>query len=168
MSKIKILGMVSILVLFGILVGPVNVGACENCRWTGGGSIISAEGLRVTHGFEIHCNVNQHPNNIQVNWEGNHFHIKDLEYVYCNNYPELDPEHPEAPCDWVTGWGYGKLNGVKGAQINFIFTDDGEPGTHDYAWIRIKDPSGVEVLNIDGFLTFGNHQAHRLTGKYAP
>ena len=44
-------------------------------RMTGGGSVL---GSRVTHGFELHCNVTQTPNRLQVNWAGNRFHLEPL------------------------------------------------------------------------------------------
>jgi hypothetical protein len=55
------------------------------------------------------------------------------------------------------------LNGEPGASIDFLFVDDGEPGTKDSARYTIFDPDGKVVLGSTGLqpLTFGNHQAHR-------
>jgi len=48
----------------------VNVIKPARCRITGGGTIGSDREPRVTHGFELHCNANQLPNRLEVNWGG--------------------------------------------------------------------------------------------------
>ena len=50
---------------------------------TGGGSIFTADGTRVTHGFELHCDPNISPNKLEVNFDGNSFHLEQLTYVNC-------------------------------------------------------------------------------------
>lgn len=139
---------------------------CETCgcRWTGGGTIGTGRDPRVTHGFELHCNVNQLPNNLEVNWGGNHFHLNVLTKVECSDDPAITPNPPRAGCDTIHGWGDGKYNGVSGYHVEFIFTDAGEPGKNDWAWILITNPSGGTVMEVSGFLKSGNQQAHRLTG----
>lgn len=133
-------------------------------RWTGGGTI-DTHTPRVTHGFELHCNVSQLPNNLEVNWGGHHFHLDVLENVtVCWNDPAIDPEHPRAGCDTIEGWGHGKLDGVSECHVYFKFTDDGEPGSHDFARIKITDQSDAFVMEVSGNLKSGNQQAHRLTG----
>jgi len=37
-------------------------------RMTGGGGVLTTAGVRVTHGFELHCDAVKPPNNLQVNW----------------------------------------------------------------------------------------------------
>lgn len=37
-------------------------------RMTGGGSVFTPEGVRFTHGFTLHCDTNDVPNRLQVNW----------------------------------------------------------------------------------------------------
>lgn len=164
MKKTKVMLVIGILGIM-ILAGTNTATACELCgRWTGGGSIIDPIYGRVTHGFELHCNTDRLPNNLEVNWAGNHFHLGVLEYADCGDETYLNPEHPLAYCDWIYGEGVGKLNGVSNCHIKFYFTDDGEPGGHDYAHIRIFDQNGIKVLDIEGNLKMGNQQAHRCTG----
>ncbi len=62
--------------------------------------------------------------------------------------------------DTFTGTGTGRYNGVDGATVEFTFTDDGEPGVNDFAHIVVRDENGAVVLDVQGDLTFGNHQAH--------
>lgn len=137
---------------------------CESCRWTGGGTIGTNRDPRVTHGFELHCNVNQLPNNLEVNWGGDHFHLDVLTRAECKDDPAIVPTPPRAGCDTIHGWGDGKYNGVSGYHVEFIFTDAGEPGKVDWAWIKITGSGGNTVMEVSGFLQSGNQQAHYLTG----
>jgi len=134
------------------------------CRWTGGGTIGLNRNPRVTHGFELHCNVSQLPNNLEVNWGGDHFHLDVLTKVVCWDNLSINPKPPRASCDTIHGWGDGKYNGVSGYHVEFNFTDAGEPGTGDWAWIKITNPKGGTVMEVSGFLKSGNQQAHRCTG----
>lgn len=166
MKKRKILHIISILVLSGILIGALNVVACicNNCRWTGGGTIGYYNDQRVTHGFELHCSIDLVPNNLEVNWGGNHFHLMELTFVEC--WLDQDPAPPHAPCSWISGEGTGRYNNVDGYNIAFVFSDAGEPGKdNDWGTITITAPGTSEIiLEVEGFLHCGNHQAHRLTG----
>ncbi len=134
------------------------------CRWTGGGTIGTNREPRVTHGFELHSNISELPNNLEVNWGGNHFHLEMLTQTDCYDDPAINPEPPRAGCDTIHGWGEGKVNGTSGYHIEFIFTDAGEPGKVDWAWIKITDSNGGIVMEVSGFLKSGNQQAHRCTG----
>ena len=144
----------------------------ENCgeveeekegRMTGGGSIFNEDDRsngRTTHGFTLHCDGG--PNRLQVNWRGYRFHLEELEDAVCTDNPELDEENPVSGFDTMTGTGYGRLNGVSGAKVEFEFTDDGEPGKGvDTAKITITPAGGGSpVLDTFGTLQRGNHQAH--------
>ena len=143
----------------------------ENCgeieekegRMTGGGSIFNEDDRsngRTTHGFTLHCDGG--PNRLQVNWRGYRFHLEELEDAVCTDNPELDEENPVSGFDTMTGTGYGRLNGVSGAKVEFEFTDDGEPGNGvDTAKIIITPAGGgLPVLDTFGTLQRGNHQAH--------
>ena len=131
-----------------------------NGRMTGGGSVFKGN-MRITHGFEIHCDLKK-PNNIEVNWPGgNNFHMTDLTSAVCTDDPGIDQRPPVAPLDTFRGEGTGKLNGVPGARIEFVFVDAGEPGKKDTASIKIWDDVNNLVLEVSGFLRVGNHQAHR-------
>jgi hypothetical protein len=136
----------------------------SSCRWTGGGTIGTNRDPRVTHGFELHCDVNQLPNNLEVNWGGDHFHLDVLTAVKCSDDPAIDPTPPRAGCDTIHGWGDGKYNGASGYHVEFIFTDAGEPGKVDWAWIHIIDSGNNTVMEVSGFLKSGNQQAHFCTG----
>jgi hypothetical protein len=128
-------------------------------RMTGGGSVFKLDGTRVTRGFEIHCDLRE-PNNIQVNWPGNRFHMTDLTSAVCIDTP-VDQLPRSAPFDTFQGEGTGKLNGAEGARIEFVFVDAGEPGRNDTAEIRIFDQANDEVLFVSGNLDRGNMQAHK-------
>ncbi len=129
-------------------------------RMTGGGSVFTYDGMRVTHGFEIHCNLAE-PNNIEVNWAHHAFHMLSLNHAVCTEDPAIDQKPRTAPFDTFEGDGTGRLDGVDGATINFIFVDGGEPGkVHDTASIVIRNSLGDVVLTVSGLLEKGNHQAH--------
>ena len=110
---------------------------------TGGGSIFYPNGghVRVTRGFELHCDVNQLPNNLQVNEHKNGkqtFHLTTLTSAVCTNEDNIFPDPPPGtPFDTFVGEGIGKLNGVDGAFICFVIRDDSEPGKTDMAAIKI-------------------------------
>jgi len=131
---------------------------------TGGGSIFDTDMIveytgRTTHGFVLHCDT-RNPNKLEINWEGNKFHLTDLTSAMCPDTAGIEPNPPDALFDTFIGMGEGRLNGDPGATISFRFTDAGEPGIADTAEINIFDAEGWQVLSITGPLTFGNHQAH--------
>jgi hypothetical protein len=129
-------------------------------RMTGGGSVFTADGTRVTHGFEIHCDVTDVPNTLEINWApANNFHMDVLDTAVCTQTPAIQAP-PDAPFDTFKGTGTGKLNGVPGATIEFTFVDGGEPGTKDTAAYLIKDSHGTVLSVGTTFLTKGNQQAH--------
>lgn len=128
-------------------------------RMTGGGSVIGD--MRVTHGFQLHCNVSKTPNNLQVNWGGgNKFHLENLMTASCSDSSSIEPTPPTAPFDTYEGIGIGRYNGVSGATARWTFIDAGEPGNNDFMEIVIWDSDGNEALNVSGNLTRGNHQTH--------
>jgi hypothetical protein len=137
-------------------------GCVTEGRMTGGGRIGDPDYKVVTHGFELHCDINDLPNNLQVNWDGgNRFHLERLTSVECIDDPTIDPYPPEADFDLLEANGVGRYNGEDGARIFIVFTDAGEPGSDDSARISIRDADGVRVLNVLGNLEHGNHQAHK-------
>jgi hypothetical protein len=157
---------------------PTNVsfaGMVEGCvvtdrgRMTGGGSIGDSG---VTHGFELHCDASQGPNNLQVNWGGhgsnsNSFHLDTLDSALCEDNPTFSEGTPVAGFDTYHGTGTGTFNaagskgsGVPGYTAEWTFTDHGQPGFNDTAEIVIKDPNGVVVLTVSGNIHNGNNQAH--------
>lgn len=128
-------------------------------RMTGGGSVFGQGQNRVTHGFQLRCDADDPRQNLQVNWQGNRFHLLDLTSADCQD-TALDEGQPPAGFDTFIGTGTGRYNGQEGATIEFTFTDAGEPGVNDRARIVIRDAAGNVVLSVDGNLRFGNHQAH--------
>lgn len=131
-------------------------------RMTGGGSAFTSDNVRITHGFELHCDLSE-PNRLQVNWEGNRFHMTELLSARCTDNPAFDEGQPKAGFDTFDGIGVGRYNGVDGFDITFQFVDDGEPGTSDIDRIVITDPSNGDavVMSVGNFLDRGNHQAHK-------
>ena len=141
-------------------------------RMTGGGH---TEGwsfkkeVKVTHGFQLRCDEDDHRQNLQVNWEGNRFHLTDVEHIECHD-SERDEGMPVAGFDLLKGTGYGRYNGKAGAYIDFKLTDDGEPGGGvDEFRLEIwtDDTKSKKVLRVYSgtLITKGNHQAHRETGN---
>jgi hypothetical protein len=129
-------------------------------RMTGGGSIIS-NGLRVTHGFTINCDATHNPQRLEINWDGNRFHLDSMTSANCSNDPNINAGQPFAGFNTYTGTGTGSFNGVDGATIDFVFTDAGEPGTSDTAAYTIRDVDSNLVLSASGNLDNGNHQSHK-------
>ena len=130
-------------------------------RITGGGSVFTSAGVRVTHGFELRCNAADDRQNLEVNWEGNHFHLLDVTAAQCRDDPTINPTPPKSSrSDTYEGRGVGRYNGEAGATAEWCFTDAGEPGTSDTAFIRIRDKNGNVVLVVSGKLDKGNHQFH--------
>jgi hypothetical protein len=127
---------------------------------TGGGSVFGKGSQRVTHGFELHCDPEVGPNNLEVNWAGNHFHMEELLTAVCSDDPSIAPPPPPAGFDTYVGTGTGRCNGVAGASISFTFTDAGEPGTKDTATFDITGCPDIGGISVSGPLKKGNHQAH--------
>ena len=128
---------------------------------TGGGSLSAS---RVTHGFHLQCDTSGTGNNLQVNFgRGDKFHLETLTSADCTNDTNIDAGKPVAGLNTYSGTGTGRLNGVSGFTIEFKFTDAGEPGSSDFAEIKIIDADGNPVpgLEVSGPLQDGNHQAHR-------
>ena len=124
-------------------------------RMTGGGSVL--QGSRVTHGFELHCDAGKGPNNLEINWNGNRFHLEALTSAACSDAPKIDEAPPVADFDTYKGEGSGRCNGLP-ATAKWTFTDAGEPGENDTATINI---TGGCSLSVSGNLDRGNHQAHK-------
>jgi hypothetical protein len=140
----------------------VNCGLAPSStgRMTGGGSFFTPDGTRVTHGFELHCSVPSHPNNLEINWPtGNNFHLDTLTNVACFLDPSISAGQPSAGFNTMIGSGTGTLNGAP-ATIGFEFTDAGEPGTADQASVVIQ--SGATTFTVPlTVLDNGNQQAHK-------
>jgi hypothetical protein len=135
---------------------------------TGGGSVTgsnaaTATTVKVTHGFELHCDATTTPNNLQVTWgKGNKFHLESITAASCTDDAAISEAPPVAGFDTYSATGTGRYNGVSGATVEWKFTDAGEPGKSDkIVKLKITDASSNVVLDIsDLALSVGNHQAH--------
>lgn len=132
-------------------------------RFTGGGSQIRVDGVRVTRGLTIHCDLLL-SNNLEVNWNGKKFHMTEhLTTVACTDDPDIIQAPPVAPLDTLIGVGTGRYNNKDGYTILFTLVDAGEPGRDDEASFYIfetANPANV-VLNVPlQTLSGGNLQAH--------
>lgn len=139
--------------LFGKIFNLDNICPSMMGRMTGGGSVFTSDGTRVTHGFELHCSTSQTPNNLEVNFNGNQFHLDSLTSVDCAFDASTNTFI-------IFGTGTGTYNGVPGATVFFRLTDAGEPGTNDFARITIWDSSNTLVLDVANTLNNGNQQFH--------
>lgn len=131
-------------------------------RFTGGGHQIRIDGVRVTRGLTIHCDLLL-SNNLEVNWLGNQFHMTEhLTTVECSDDPAIIQAPPPAPLDTLIGVGTGRYNGTAGYTIEFTLVDAGEPGTSDKAALHIYNTTtGTVVLDVPlQLMTGGNLQAH--------
>jgi Prealbumin-like fold domain len=149
-------------------------------RMTGGGSVFTKtsdnntvngttiSNVRITHGFQIHCRLPDHNDNIQINWndktgKAHKFHLETLTSAVCTK--DGDPSPPKNTANGFnifTGVGIGRYDGIPGATLSFVFTDNGEPGRKDTATYLIRDASNNIVLQVAAKnLDQGNHQAHR-------
>lgn len=132
-------------------------------RFTGGGFQTRVDGLRISRGLTIHCDLLL-SNNLEVNWGKKKFHMTEhLTTIACTDDPAIDQTPPAAPLDTLVGVGTGRYNGNDGYTIEFTLVDAGEPGVNDEAALRIYETAnpGNVVLDvplqvIDG----GNLQAH--------
>jgi len=162
----KMSRLAALVVPVGLAVAALSLaGGRQDCWMTGGGSIFDVTGNevaytgRATHGFELHCDT-RNPNNLEINWGGNRFHLTDLQAANCSDDPAISPNPPDASFDTYVGIGTGRYNGAPGYCANWTFTDAGEPGTSDTATIVITDCAGITILSVSGPLNNGNHQAH--------
>ena len=163
---------------------PSNLG-----RMTGGGSIFDlgfvqssedirgrkggrGSGGRITHGFQLRCDLSL-PSRLQINWDtGNSFHLTELTVAECDYDLEGFPQ--------FYGEGIGKCNnGEDLISVTFTFSDQG-PGYQDladiivqcYEWTSVIVGDYYEVTTEGGEVSIesdhrgrnnldrGNHQAH--------
>jgi hypothetical protein len=134
-------------------------------RFTGGGKQLRlSDGLKVTRGLTIHCDLLL-SNNLEVNWPtGNKFHMEEhLTTVACTDDPDIIQQPPPAPLDTLIGVGIGRYNNKPGYTIEFTLVDAGEPGGNDQMAIKIYETANPSHVVLDvplQQLTAGNLQAH--------
>jgi len=130
------------------------------------GSVFDIEGMRVTRGFEIHCDLRK-PNNIQVNWEGNRFHLDELTAAICTDtlIDQTPPKH--APFDTFFGTvpvdttesraqESSSSSSMPASQVRAI-----RRGSRSMI-VRYNGPRCAE-WRLVGYLEKGNLQTHRTT-----
>jgi len=135
-------------------------------RFTGGGkqvtiNLVDGNPLVVTKGFEVDCDLHQPSNNLEINWEGNQFHMTDFTDAVCTLVKKPNP--PTAPVNTIVGKGTGRFDGADGFTVEFTLIDNGEPGTNDEAKFKIYEtanPANVILETPLSFITGGNIQAH--------
>jgi len=149
----------------------VTVTLPTNCtqgigRFTGGGkqvtvNLVNGDPVAVTKGFEVDCDLHTPSNNLEINWEGNQFHMTSFNSAVCSYTGPPNP--PTAPVNTIIGMGTGRYDGADGYTVVFELIDNGEPGTHDEASFVVyqtSNPSNV-ILSIPlKFISTGNIQAH--------
>ena len=132
-------------------------------RFTGGGHQIRVDGVRVTRGLTIHCDLLL-SNNLEVNWQGKQFHMTEhLTTTECSDDPDIVQFPPDAPLDTLIGVGTGRYANQDGYTIEFTLVDAGEPGDFDQMAIKIYETAnpGNVVLDVPlQYLDGGNLQAH--------
>lgn len=143
------------------LPGPARAASDANgAGMDGGGCVTTLDARRIQHGFDLHCDPDDPPNSLDIDWDGHRFHLEAVEKTRCVDDPTIDLEPPVAGFDTVSGRGTGRLNGEDGATVDWTFTDAGAAGVEDHAAITIRSASGDVVLDVSGTLTYGNHEAH--------
>jgi len=125
--------------------------------FVGGGKVYvpkngNIKSFTLTHGFELHCDKTMAPNNLEINWLKNKFHLEQLVTAKCYddgsvNEPPPSP-HPGPTLDVYYGKGYGRYNGQCGALAEWVMDDNGEPGKADQiVALRITYGTGVFEIN---------------------
>jgi hypothetical protein len=154
---------VGVLVEFTNTSSPTVVG---EGRFTGGGQIELANGVTVSNGLTLHCDLIL-SNNLEVNWKDangvqHQFHLEEhLQTIECVDHNNINQNPPPAPLDTMRGVGIGRLDGNDGWTIQFTLVDAGEPGGgNDQIALRIFKGSTVALNFTLQDTTKGNLQAH--------
>jgi hypothetical protein len=145
----------------------------DKSRMTGGGGLPIVDPStklpstnQAHYGFMLHCDTRVQPDQLQISWQGNHFHMSAADTSSCFDSNPLVPNGNGASFDTIQGTGHGRFNGVPGATVKWKFTDNGEPGTNDHGEITVFDAYGVPVMEAQGTLLTGpllgegNYQTH--------
>jgi hypothetical protein len=145
----------------------------DKSRMTGGGGLPIVDpvtklpkGDDAHDALMLHCDPRVQPDQLQISWQGSHFHMTGADTTNCSDSNPLVPNANGASFDTITGTGHGRYNGMPGATVQWKFTDNGEPGTLDHGEITVFDQFGVPVLCAQGDLLTGplagegNYQAH--------
>jgi len=91
---------------------------------TGGGAIIDGD-LRVTHGFHVNCTVGDGPQRLEINWDGNRFHLDHLNSAFCSNDPSINSGPPSAGFNTFVGSGDIATYAIFDADGNLVLSASG-------------------------------------------
>jgi len=152
----------------------VTVQIPTNCspgtgRFTGGGKQVAVNGVTITKGFEVDCDLHQPSNNLEINWSdslGTHqFHMDPGGFYFASCTLNGPPNPPPAPVNTIFGKGTGRYDGAEGYTVEFTLVDNGEPGVgHDEIGFKVYLTANPAVVVLDtgglNFITGGNVQAH--------
>lgn len=151
-------------------VSSVTVNVPSNCasgtgRFTGGGKQVIVDGVTLTKGFEVDCDLTTPSNNLEINWSdgsGTHqFHMENFLSAVCTLNGQ--PAPPKAPVNMIVASGTGRFDGTDGFTVQFTLIDNGEPGTNDQAGFMVfetANPSNVVLAFPVMTVNTGNIQAH--------
>jgi len=121
-----------------------------DCRMTGGGWVVTSDGLRVSQGYALHA-LGDLASRLDVTWgPGHRFRLEALETATCLDHPDVDGV-ADAAYDTFVGTGRGQLDGGVGS-IFFTFVDGGEDGAGDLADLVVYDAHGDVVLDVSDHL----------------
>ena len=161
----------------------------SNGWFSGSGRPLDAlNALPVQHAFHIICNqvvADGPPNNMVVNWkdaQGNSFsfHLNTVTTLECfydggvgSSPPPCDPVANPRCFNKIIGSGTGKLKGRKASgepvllpcsdcgQVDFTFTDRGEPSRIDEGELFVNDlRTGTNLVAVACICTDAKYQAH--------
>ncbi|HYN07552.1 MAG TPA: hypothetical protein VES67_09195 [Vicinamibacterales bacterium] len=154
------------LIIFTNTANPVVLG---EGRFTGGGNLDLANGISVSNGLTLHCDLKL-SNNLEVNWkdlQGNahKFHLTEhFQTIACTDAPNIPQPPPDAPLDTMVGKGTGKFDGNGGYTVEFTLVDAGEgKEAIDRIALKIYQTSNTSNIVLNFPLTDiikGNLQAH--------
>ncbi|HEX5617343.1 MAG TPA: Ig-like domain-containing protein, partial [Solirubrobacteraceae bacterium] len=127
-------------------------------RLTGGGWLRTDDG-KSHHQVHLACTAAE-GGTLRIDAPAGRFVLEHVDFALCVDDPALDSGGPRAGWEIHRGSGTGSFNGAGGYTIEWVLTDEGEPGRSDGWSIVVRDPVGRIVLSEDGSLDGGNHQAH--------
>jgi hypothetical protein len=127
-------------------------------RLTGGGWLSTDDG-KSHHQIHLGCTAAE-GGTLRINAPAGRFVLEHVDFALCVDDAALDSSGPRAGWEIHRGSGTGSFNGAGGYTIEWVLTDEGEPGRSDGWSIVVRDAGGAIVLSEDGSLDGGNHQAH--------
>ncbi|MFN2587206.1 MAG: hypothetical protein ABR613_03665 [Actinomycetota bacterium] len=125
---------------------------------SGAGTLVTKEGQRVRHNFDVQCDRARGPNRLEVDTGSGTFSLRQLTAALCHDDASAGAPASRSGFDTHSGAGSGVLNGVP-AHAEWTFVDNGEPGQADVGRFVVEDAAGVVVVTASGSPIGGNYQA---------